>query len=302
MKRLQLVTIALPAIAAMLACGGAFAQARGPSAQAVLADGQDVGNTSERGSALPEERIRALALEFDLDPDIDPGQVRMIPAPGGGFVLHWGKERIDLSTFRPPEEVFDDATRARKLAEAEIWLTRLPGRFRIEGRAERPGRMQTTLGGKVTGVADCESVGEGVGVQCIISATWPIIEIEVADIGGRPPTSEMLRAFGPAMLVVGLNPDSPEVRALLVTDDSLAHAWAGRLTEDTVTARRLTGCIGADSIPRDPRCFQPLEISAAPEGGIVTIVLRAGGVTITFAMHRDPQARAEKPLKRKKAR
>jgi hypothetical protein len=100
--------------------------------------------------------------------------------------------------------------------------------------------------------------------------------------------------FRPALLVLGIDQALAEVRALLVTDDSIAHTWAGRVTASTLRANRLTGCrdIPPPDFP-DVRCFQPLELIAEPESEIVTIVLRSAGITITLDMRRVDPGQAE---------
>jgi hypothetical protein len=207
-----------------------------------------------------------------------------------------------LQRDRDLAEKFDAATHATKLAELKTWIRRIPGRFRIEGRIERMGGGGL-VGAKVSGVADCDSVGQGAGVHCIFNATWPIIDMPFRPANRMgpiqsPSPSEALRSFQPALLVLGLDPQVSEVRALMVTDDSLAHTWAGRLTANTLKANRLTGC--RDIPPPDPqdnRCFQPLELIAEPGSEIVTIVTRSVGVTLKLVMRRDPEARPVKPMK-----
>jgi hypothetical protein len=214
-------------------------------------------------------------------------------------------EALQMQRDRALEEVLDDATRAAKLAELKIWIKRIPGRFRIAGQVSN-----LRSKGKIRGFADCASVGEGFGVQCIFNASWPVIDAAESGFQAlmegpipRPSPSEALRSFHPALMVLGLDPTLAEVQAVLVTDDSLAHTWAGRLNGNTLRALRLTGCRDVPPAtpgrvppePPDHRCFQPLEITAEPESEIVTIVLRSAGVTITLAMHRDPDAQ---PLSR----
>jgi hypothetical protein len=271
MTRTSRGAIVLLATAAFLGCGAAAAQPRGSPA----------GNDTPAKEA-PESR-----------------QER----PRRGYVPRLTRsESLQLQRERALEEVFDDATRATKLAELQTWIRRIPGRFQVEGRVERLG-PGGPVGGKVSGVADCAGVGEGAGVQCIFNATWPVIDGGSLSFGPnapipRPTPSEALRTFRPALLALGLDPALSEVRALMVTDDSFAHTWAGRLSADTLRAQRLTGCRDPPIIDApDFRCFQPLELTAEPESSSVTMVLRSSGITITLAMRRDPEARPEKPMK-----
>ncbi len=297
MKRQTTIALALLATGAMLDCGSARAQARGPNAEEVREHGQYI--------APPPG-----------------GYVRATELIGGWREIPIGEDPpdVELSALGPPGEL-DEATRRARIAELETWLTRLPGRFRIKGRIEKTLYNPTTgearlLGDDVTGIADCVSVGEGVAVKCILNASWPNIDIDVADIGSRPTDSESLKTLQPGVLFLGLNLDPPGIRSMLVTDDSIAHTWAGRLTENTLRADRLTDC--RDEDPPDFRCLQPFEVVASPDSENYSIILRRfrrtplqseplppefpRTLTITISMVRDPEARAEKPMPTKKVR
>jgi hypothetical protein len=250
---------------ALLACEVAEPQARGPAAKDVLENGQAIPNSRQ-------ERLEALERSQ--------------------------QEAQELAE-KEAEELKDPAVRARKFAELEAWLRRIPGRFRIEGLIEKPefrfeAQAYTVVDGKVTGVADCRAIGEGVGVHCILNATWPIIESGVAPVAGHPPPppppSEMLRTFSPAMLLIGMSQDPPGIQAEMVNADSLSHVWAGKLVEDTATAKRLNRSMFS-------RSLHPLQIVAPPDSDEVTIVLRSGLVTLTLAMRRDDEAKADAPVK-----
>jgi hypothetical protein len=274
MKRLRPRMVLLLAAVAMSG-GEVLAQARGPSAQEVREHGQYiVSEQDERKAAL--EQARQQARE---------------------------EEEREQALLRDP------AVRAARIAEMEALLRRLPGRFRIDGLVESGGPLPVVPGmppirsmfapppkesGKITGVADCVAVGVGVGVHCIFNATWPTIETYVASPGGPLPMSELLRTFNPASLMIGIDADLPGIRALMVNSDSLAHIWVGKLNAGTLRAPRTNRCL-------QRRCLQPLEISAEPDGETVTIQLRAG-ITLTLTMYRDPEARAEKPMKLLKVR
>jgi hypothetical protein len=252
---------------ALLASEVAEPQARGPSATVVLEKGQEIPNSrQERLEALERSQQEAQAL-----------------------------------AEQEAEELKDPAIRARKFAELEAWLRRIPGRFRIEGLIEKPefrleAQASTVVDGKVTGVADCRAIGEGVGVHCILNATWPIIEsgaapLYIPGIGTPPPpASEMLRTFSPAILLIGMSQDPPGIQAEMVNADSLSHAWAGKLVDDTATGKRLNRAMFL-------RSFHPLQIIAPADSDAVTIVLRSGTLTLTLAMHRDDEAQAEVPVK-----
>ena len=251
MRKTHLSVIAMLA-AASLAADVTHAQARGPSAADVLDHGQQI---------VSARKLREQAREEALQRAKEEEQA----------------EQMALQ---------DETIRAARIAALDAWLRRLVGHFRIEGRiAYEPSGPSE----KVTGVADCASVGESAGVQCIFNATWHNIEEEHAQVGLPPPPSEMLQTFNPAMLLIGLNKDPPSIRALMVNADSLAHIWVGKLDGNTVRAARLNRCMSG-------RCIRSLEIIAEPEGKTVTFVLHTI-VTLTLTMVRDPEARAKKPLK-----
>jgi hypothetical protein len=316
MSRMRTFALALLPAAAMLTGAAAHAQARGPSAQEVQQTGQDVGSSARDWTPYLDELARETGIDRE---ELASG---LSWSPETGFVLQRGDEKIPLGMLGPPAPAaLDAATRASKNLEHQAWLARLVGRFRLRGRVEKRGTVaiaivgqrneyaETTLGGDVSGIADCTAIGAGAGVHCFINATWPVIEPippgpALQAMMGPPPASERVMLFTPAAILLGLNPDTAEIRASMVTDDSFAHTWAGRLEANSLTARRITPCMDAQNLPRPPPppCFQPLELVAEPGSGIVTMVHRAAGVTIKLAMQRDPAARAEKPMKTKKAR
>jgi hypothetical protein len=304
---------ALLAAAAMLATDGALAQARGSSVREM----RETGQTIERIAPDRREFLAAISRQYGLDPEeLESGELKLVPDKG--WVLQRGDEQIELLNLRRPE-VLDESARAAKHAEQAAWLGHLVGRFRIGGRVEKRGivmaevvslpsvSIPTTLEGEVNGVADCAAVGTGAGVHCVFNATWPIIEPITGPASktiGPPEPSERVRLLRPAVVVLGLNPDTAEIRASMVTDDSVAHTWAGRLETHTLTARRLTSCFVSQGVTSGspPPCYQPLEIVAEPGSGIVTMVHRAVGVTIRLILQRDPAASAEKPMKSKRVR
>ncbi len=256
MNRVPLPAVLL--LAASLASGVAQAQARGPAAEEVLENGQDIPSGRERRAAA--------ALQ--------------------------AREQAMEAARKEQEELRDPAVRAWRLAELDTWLRRIPGRFRIEGRIEAPAGPEGSgvLSGKVTGVADCTGIGDGVGVQCILSATWPTIEAGVWPPGAPPPPSEMIRTINPAVLVLGLNRDLLGIHAQMVNADGLSHNWVGQLKQTTASANRTNR-----SLPG--RRIQSLQIIAEPDSEVLPIIMRAGALTLTLTMHRDPEARAKKPIK-----
>jgi hypothetical protein len=292
-------------LAAVALCGErAHAQARGPSAMEVLANGQDVGSSQ----AMTTWRVQGWR-------DIPIGE----QAPDPEFAA------------LGPAGALDPQARAAQLRQLDAWLRKLAGRYRIEGTAETPGvvtpsipnaagvmvaqqPIPTILKGKVLGLVDCDTIGEGPGLHCVMNATWDVIDIDITDLGGRPTISEQMKTFTPAMLDIGLNRDPPGIRALLVTDDTVSHMWAGKLDSNTLVADRLNDCkvptldyVGSE-LP-DYRCLQPLEITPGP-GDAATIILRTvkpetppwvlldvidtrPRLTLTLTLRRDDEVTAE---------
>jgi hypothetical protein len=312
-SRMRTLALALLLAGPLLPCTGTHAQARGPSARDVREKGQDVGSSARDWT----EYLDLLVSQTGIDRNVLESGLSWTPEDG--FVLELGIMKYVLAKLGPPSPPpLDEASRASKNQEHQAWLAHMVGRFRLGGRVESKGMVRlgasgrpsnneqyvyTTTGGDISGIADCAAVGKGVGVHCIMNATLPVVELDIANPWGRPPPSERVMLFRPAVLVFGINPDTAEIRASMVTDDSIAHTWAGRLEANTLIARRINNCVNPRNLPRPPAppCFQPLEIVAKPDGTI-TMVHTMAGVTIRLNMQREPAARAEKPMKTKKSR
>jgi hypothetical protein len=293
--------------AAMLAADAAHAQGRGPSMWELEGKGQ----TIERQAPDRRALIDRIARQYGVDPEeLESGELKLVP--NHGWVLQREDEQIELPNLRRSIPL-DESARASAVAAQAAWLAHLVGRFRIGGHVEKPDVIRgipVTLKGDVTGVADCAAVGAGPGVHCLFNAIWPTIESPEIQMDRPPPfsfraeDSEQVMIFRPAVVVVGLNPDTTEIHTTMVTDDSVAHSWAGRLDTHTLTAHRLAGCFRSQGVATGtpPPCFQPLEIVAEPDTGIVTMVHRAGRMTIRLMLQPDTAAIAEKPMKTKKVR
>lgn len=198
--------------------------------------------------------------------------------------------------------------RPSRLAELGAWARRFHGRFRIEGQVESTGGFpRRPITGKISGIAECAGIGDGPGVQCALSATWPIIDsagVPASFPVILPPSpSEALRTFNPALLVLGIDPKLLEVRVMLVTSDTLTHSWAGVMVADTLEAVRLTACRGLSEVDRpDPRCIHSVQLRPGQDSGTVHMDFLGDPIRIRFVMHRDPDARPEKPMKTRKSR
>jgi hypothetical protein len=193
------------------------------------------------------------------------------------------------------------------LAGMESFLSHMPGRYRIEGivkDSELTAIGAVPLRGKVTGVADCRGVGEGPGVDCILTATWRDIGHTVATIGGRESGSEQINTFRPAVLVLGVepNPTRPRMRALLVVADGFSYGFTGQVADATLDASLVTDCLGSQLSRPDPRCFRSLSITGYPEDGSYTFRLSTWtNREVAFTLHPDENATlAEKPKPSKK--
>lgn len=256
MTRRATIVPGLLAAAFALHPGDASTQARGPSHSQTRDQGMHIAGRTERRELMLEEAMELAEAE-----------------------------RIAL---------LDPAERARRLAVLEDILRRLPGRFRIEGQIERPGQLGVQYKGKVTGLADCSAVGDSVGLNCIINASWPVIDPilpgPIDRISAEPP-SQQLNAMRPAVLVVGLNMDPPGLRGMIVTADTLASTWVGTLGQDGVNLARSSRCWA------DVRCYRTFEVRSPPEDDVMSFVFKAGAYTINFNLHPDPEASATRPMK-----
>lgn len=339
MSLLRIATAAIAVASMPEFAADAHAQARGPSVAEVREKGLTIAsNPIDRRAVLA-----AIALDYGLDPlELEAGWLKRVP---GGYLLEWDGEEIlyeetAFEAARQPE-ILDESGRESQLAAQAAWLQRLPGRFRIGGRVEsvrnvalefanaseegddsRDVKAWATLTRKVSGVADCVALAPGVGVHCLINASWPIVE-PISPCSGpscfrglQVPDSQRVMLLRPAVMVLGLNPDTAQVVASMVVDDGVAHNWAGRLEANSLTAYRQTRCFSvldlaprmdrpdspASPPPTPPPCFRPVKVVAEPDSDVVTIVLQALRVTIRLELQRDPEARAGVPEKSKEVR
>lgn len=140
------------------------------------------------------------------------------------------KERALLE--RTPE------VRARRVAEMDVWLRRLQGRFKFTG-----------AGGER--IEDCIAIGSGPGVQCV-----------------RGPAPHTTGVSAPSMIMYGFDPNEPGIRYLLVNGRSIAESDLGKVSGDTATFRTVTCPISTDQQPRMVvmTCQRRLRIYAPPDG------------------------------------
>lgn len=113
---------------------------------------------------------------------------------------------------------------ARKLAESEIWLRRLQGKYGVEGNYWTPAGSSP-----VRGTADCFGVGSGPGVSCLISTEWKAPKEAFKDpyLDGA-----LYQATRGVVLLFGIDPGTQRVRVTLM--DFRAIGMSGLLDKDTV--------------------------------------------------------------------
>jgi hypothetical protein len=139
---------------------------------------------------------------------------------------------------------------------------------------------------------DCTAIGDGVGVSCIVNASWPFFESSVGP-NAEPPPAERINTFRPALLVLGFSTDPPLVRGILATAND-SFSTTGKLDGSSVKSMNRSSCWD--------ECVSFIEISVTADGNIATLTLRPPGAEARIVAHRDPNARAQEALKSMKAR
>jgi hypothetical protein len=113
---------------------------------------------------------------------------------------------------------------ARKLAEMELWLRSLVGKYRIEGEyAVLDG------GSQISGTAECFGIGGGAGVSCTISAKWPVAREQRKD---KNLDESLGYAMQTMVLLFGIDKVAPRIRVTLM--DFRAIRMDGFLVDDAV--------------------------------------------------------------------
>jgi hypothetical protein len=112
----------------------------------------------------------------------------------------------------------------RKIIEMEIWLRRLPGKYRIEGRYWNSGGSSP-----LHGTAECFGVGSGPGASCVIATEWKAPKETYKD----PYLDENLHdAMRGLVFLFGADPGSQRIRGTLM--DFRAIGMSGFVDEGTV--------------------------------------------------------------------
>jgi hypothetical protein len=190
--------------------------------------------------------------------------------------------------------------------EIEVWLTRLVGRYQVEGLVEvvydyegypdhrcaplppdpaqqdDPPPPAVPYCSTVSGLADCVGIGTGPGVQCVLGITWKDIrEVEPEGVFNLPGGIPNL---APAMMLFGLAPDQLQVNYLLVDNKGLPEGGLGTIggsrvtfTTPCVNARALYVSMKPPPVPAEPpnlrtsprTCERTLRLEARDEARIV---------------------------------
>lgn len=229
--------------------------------------------------------------------------------PASGVNLKWGPAALAICVGRLRSRViaqawatgFDEhgvqlsaAARAKKLAEMELWLRRLPGKFRIDG-------TYTNSGGSspASGTANCFGVGDGPGVSCVVAATW---KAPKQSLGKNPGFDKALdSAFQPVVLLFGIDPDTLEIRVTLY--DFRAVPLRGFLVngavilEDRSPPQRLlvaAQLFVGEGISSATYSWLGTRVAVTSGGGLDMKFL-LGAAELDLQLHREPQVDTARP-------
>ena len=155
------------------------------------------------------------------------------------------QELREFAQGKGQKRALDPAVRGAKLAELDVWLRRLIGRFSIEGIVKvleatgagcLGGICNVVEGAKGTG--DCIGISTGPGVHCVINVPWPRF-FSTRTVGRNAELKWRGPYLEPAMILFGIDPKDLEIRLLLVDGQSRAVEALGSLRGDSVTFRYL---------------------------------------------------------------
>lgn len=154
-----------------------------------------------------------------------------------------------LRTVGPetPEEL--EERRVRRLEDVDAWLKKLPGRYRIESLVVSLSFPGPPVG--YSGMADCISVGNGAGVQCLVA-------IHGADILH--------------LLLLGRNPDDLKVHVLEVDEKGIGEARSAPLRGSTSQSRA--------KVPNSPAARPVIQV-------VKRIYISPDGEDIRFTTERE---------------
>jgi hypothetical protein len=134
------------------------------------------------------------------------------------------------------------------------WMSRLVGRFIVEGTVQLHGEGAPTEPLQAQGRADCVGFGPAPAVTCDLKIRWP----ETKGPNGEPLLGGV-STLDPASMLFGFAPDRIGIRQMLADSSGVANDALGYLiTSDTWVAR--TKCIGVAG-----HCERRVQITAEPE-------------------------------------
>ncbi len=191
---------------------------------------------------------------------------------------------------------------ARKLAEMDIWLRRITGKYRIEGKYWNSGGSSP-----VRGTADCFGIGSGPGVSCVISTEYKAPK-EAAVGGGNGPLKDprldqaLYAAMRGLVLLFGIDPRASEIRATLV--DFRATGTSGFLDEGVVMFQGRPNFEFPFMNPTITYTWATSFVAAKPDGDLaMKFLVRASDIMTTpkpilfdLQLHRE-RSSATEPLK-----
>ncbi len=122
------------------------------------------------------------------------------------------------------------------------------------------------------GKVDCIRIGDGAGVQCVLYVTWP--EQWTTDFMNprRPPGSPVdggVPFLGPCAILFGFNPQTLQVRYLMLTTDGIAESETGTLNGNTLQFHFETHC----ESDTNQRCRKVMGLYIPPEGTHITMTV-----------------------------
>lgn len=221
------------------------------------------GRTDRIGVAI---RLTALALTL-------PGTAAAADAPPS---KPQSKEELD--------EVLVEGRRSRTKDPQSVlnWMSRLVGRFVVEGTVDLRAQGKREDFVKVQGRADCIGFGIGPGVQCQLKVRWP--DTQGPDGAGIPGGAP---ALNPAVMLFGFEKDQFGIHYTLVDSKGFAELAKGALaTPDVLDARSTCGATRGD-------CTRRVRITAladlkAVEMKIDQMIDQQKAVSYTIVMRRVP--------------
>jgi hypothetical protein len=161
---------------------------------------------------------------------------------------------------------------AADLVRLNAWMSRLEGKFRVEGTAELPGESGTAELSSIQGRAECRGAHAQPrvpGVECILDMLW-----EQSSAAQPKPHS--------AVLLFAFDHSAAGLRHMLVGDDGVAEGGVAQLVNDTLVSTSPCATI-------KDKCLSKVNITAGPDLQSVKVEIsmevdgkRVGGRQLTL--------------------